>query len=147
MFFVWKVWHSHLCVFPLTVYVSLSAEPIIVEVTFKNPLKVPLALTNLSLLWTFTADDAAPSKAETEDLSITNEESLAQEVVILTKRKSHFCWVYWINVIINRSRIFHCLFDIFLLLHDGTEWRHHHNWGHCRFSNGSRRYQNGKALT
>lgn len=60
---------------------SVSAEPIIVEVTFRNPLKVPLALSNLSLLWSFTADDVSSSKENTtEDLSITNEGSLASGV-------------------------------------------------------------------
>ncbi|KAM4629221.1 trafficking protein particle complex subunit 8 isoform 2-T2 [Polymixia lowei] len=39
--------------FPLAVV----EEPIIVEVTFQNPLKVPLVLSELSLLWSFTAKD------------------------------------------------------------------------------------------
>ncbi|CAF96624.1 unnamed protein product [Tetraodon nigroviridis] len=33
---------------------AVVEEPIIVEVTFRNPLKVPLALANLSLLWSFS---------------------------------------------------------------------------------------------
>ncbi|XP_029943533.1 trafficking protein particle complex subunit 8 isoform X2 [Salarias fasciatus] len=33
-------------------------EPVVVELAFRNPLKVPLALSNLSLLWTFQANDA-----------------------------------------------------------------------------------------
>ncbi|TMS20849.1 trafficking protein particle complex subunit 8 isoform X1 [Larimichthys crocea] len=60
---------------------AVMEEPIIVEVTFRNPLKVPLALSNLSLLWSFTADDVSSSKENTtEDLSITNEGSLASGV-------------------------------------------------------------------
>uniref|UniRef100_A0A671Y152 Trafficking protein particle complex subunit 8 n=1 Tax=Sparus aurata TaxID=8175 RepID=A0A671Y152_SPAAU len=57
---------------------AVVEEPIIVEVTFRNPLKVSLALSNLSLLWRFTADDAPPSKEKmTNELAITNEEILA----------------------------------------------------------------------
>uniref|UniRef100_A0A671Y476 Trafficking protein particle complex subunit 8 n=1 Tax=Sparus aurata TaxID=8175 RepID=A0A671Y476_SPAAU len=56
---------------------AVVEEPIIVEVTFRNPLKVSLALSNLSLLWRFTADDAPPSKEKmTNELAITNEEIL-----------------------------------------------------------------------
>ncbi|XP_067454174.1 trafficking protein particle complex subunit 8 isoform X1 [Thunnus thynnus] len=56
---------------------AVVEEPIIVEVTFRNPLKVSLALSNLSLLWRFTADGVSPSQEKmTEELSgeaITNE--------------------------------------------------------------------------
>lgn len=38
--------------------VELSfVEPITVEVAFRNPLKVPLLLTDLSLLWKFQPKD------------------------------------------------------------------------------------------
>ncbi|XP_029285270.1 trafficking protein particle complex subunit 8 isoform X2 [Cottoperca gobio] len=56
---------------------AVAEEPIVVEVTFRNPLKVPLALSNLSLLWRFTADGASPSEEKTEE-AITNEETLTQ---------------------------------------------------------------------
>ncbi|XP_067368417.1 trafficking protein particle complex subunit 8 isoform X2 [Channa argus] len=60
---------------------AVVEEPIIVEVTFRNPLKVSLALSNLSLLWTFTPDDVSPSKEKmTEELAgetITNAGTLA----------------------------------------------------------------------
>nr|XP_019936666.1 PREDICTED: trafficking protein particle complex subunit 8 isoform X2 [Paralichthys olivaceus] len=63
---------------------AVVEEPVIVEVTFRNPLKVPLALSNLSLLWRFTADGSAPSQEKTTEESeadaITNEETLALEV-------------------------------------------------------------------
>lgn len=49
------------------------------EVTFRNPLKVPLALSNLKLLWKFTAEGASPSE-ETAGEAITNEESLTEGV-------------------------------------------------------------------
>ncbi|XP_049910799.1 trafficking protein particle complex subunit 8 isoform X2 [Epinephelus moara] len=62
---------------------AVAEEPIIVEVTFRNPLKVPLALTSLSLLWRFTADGASQSKEKTTEEKagqvITNEETPAQE--------------------------------------------------------------------
>ncbi|XP_034036210.1 trafficking protein particle complex subunit 8 isoform X2 [Thalassophryne amazonica] len=44
---------------------AVIEEPIIVEVTFRNPLKVPLALSNLSLQWRFTAEGVSPSTEET----------------------------------------------------------------------------------
>ncbi|XP_028442917.1 trafficking protein particle complex subunit 8 isoform X2 [Perca flavescens] len=62
---------------------AVAEEPIIVEVTFRNPLKVPLALSNLSLLWRFTADGASPSPSQdrTTDWSaaeaVTNEETVS----------------------------------------------------------------------
>uniref|UniRef100_A0A8D0A1H9 Trafficking protein particle complex subunit 8 n=1 Tax=Sander lucioperca TaxID=283035 RepID=A0A8D0A1H9_SANLU len=60
---------------------AVAEEPIIVEVTFRNPLKVPLALSNLSLLWRFSADGASPSQDRTTDWSaaevITNEETVS----------------------------------------------------------------------
>ncbi|XP_076583417.1 trafficking protein particle complex subunit 8 isoform X2 [Chaetodon auriga] len=60
---------------------AVMEEPIIVEVTFRNPLKVSLALSNLSLLWRFTADGVSPSKEKTtEELVITNEENLTLEM-------------------------------------------------------------------
>lgn len=63
---------------PLTLFIT---EPVIVEVAFRNPLKIPLALSNLSLLWKFTLDDVPQSKEKiTEELTITNEEALAQGV-------------------------------------------------------------------
>ncbi|KAK9519979.1 hypothetical protein VZT92_022668 [Zoarces viviparus] len=59
---------------------AVAEEPIIVEMTLSNPLKVPLALSNLSLLWRFTVEGAAPSEEQTSEESageaITNEESL-----------------------------------------------------------------------
>ncbi|XP_041791493.1 trafficking protein particle complex subunit 8 [Chelmon rostratus] len=56
---------------------AVMEEPIIVEVTFRNPLKVSLALSNLSLLWRFASDGLSPSKEKTtEDMVITNEETL-----------------------------------------------------------------------
>ncbi|XP_070816487.1 trafficking protein particle complex subunit 8 [Chaetodon trifascialis] len=59
---------------------AVMEEPIIVEVTFRNPLKVSLALSNLSLLWKFTANVVSPSKEKTTELVITNEENLALEM-------------------------------------------------------------------
>uniref|UniRef100_A0A8D0A440 Trafficking protein particle complex subunit 8 n=1 Tax=Sander lucioperca TaxID=283035 RepID=A0A8D0A440_SANLU len=70
---------------------AVAEEPIIVEVTFRNPLKVPLALSNLSLLWRFSADGASPSQDRTTDWSaaevITNEEtvSVGRDDVVATE--------------------------------------------------------------
>uniref|UniRef100_A0A8D0A782 Trafficking protein particle complex subunit 8 n=1 Tax=Sander lucioperca TaxID=283035 RepID=A0A8D0A782_SANLU len=66
---------------------AVAEEPIIVEVTFRNPLKVPLALSNLSLLWRFSADGASPSQDRTTDWSaaevITNEETVSARLRLL----------------------------------------------------------------
>lgn len=68
---------------------SISVEPIIVEVTFRNPLKVSLALSNLSLLWRFSPDGVSPlEEKKTEELAgdaITNEKTLALGVGNLGK--------------------------------------------------------------
>lgn len=51
------------------------------ELTFRNPFKVSLSLLNLSLLWEFTPNDAAPSEEKLpQPLAISNEECLAQKV-------------------------------------------------------------------
>lgn len=61
---------------------AVVEEPMIVEVMFRNPLKVSLMLSQLSLLWRFSADGAPPSQGKTTEESsgevITNEETLAQ---------------------------------------------------------------------
>ncbi|XP_059976917.1 trafficking protein particle complex subunit 8 isoform X5 [Lagenorhynchus albirostris] len=51
--------------FPLTVV----EEPITVEVAFRNPLKVPLLLTDLSLLWKFQPNDVSGKENEVKELS------------------------------------------------------------------------------
>uniref|UniRef100_A0A672YVL8 Trafficking protein particle complex 8 n=1 Tax=Sphaeramia orbicularis TaxID=375764 RepID=A0A672YVL8_9TELE len=56
---------------------AVVEEPIIVEVTLRNPLKVSLELSSLSLLWRFTADGGSSSKDEANGEVVTNEESLA----------------------------------------------------------------------
>uniref|UniRef100_A0A7N8YE22 Trafficking protein particle complex 8 n=1 Tax=Mastacembelus armatus TaxID=205130 RepID=A0A7N8YE22_9TELE len=59
---------------------AVVEEPIIVEVTFRNPLKVSLALSNLSLLWKFSVEGASLSEEMSEGLSgkaLTNEDALA----------------------------------------------------------------------
>uniref|UniRef100_A0A7N6A6A9 Trafficking protein particle complex 8 n=1 Tax=Anabas testudineus TaxID=64144 RepID=A0A7N6A6A9_ANATE len=59
---------------------AVVEEPIIVEVMFRNPLKVSLALSKLSLLWRFTPYSPSEEKT-TEELAgetITNEETLAR---------------------------------------------------------------------
>ncbi|XP_037325170.2 trafficking protein particle complex subunit 8 isoform X3 [Pungitius pungitius] len=58
---------------------AVAEEPIIVEVMFRNPLKVPLALSNLALLWKFTAEGVTPSEEVTGE-AITNEEDLTEGV-------------------------------------------------------------------
>ncbi|XP_047443113.1 trafficking protein particle complex subunit 8 [Mugil cephalus] len=55
---------------------AVVQEPIIVEVTFRNPLKVPLALSNLSLLWRFSADGTT-EKTDADNETVTNEETSA----------------------------------------------------------------------
>ncbi|KAM6962723.1 trafficking protein particle complex subunit 8 [Aplochiton taeniatus] len=60
--------------FPLAVV----EEPVIVEVVFRNPLKVPLVLSDLSLLWKFTPKDFSLPGDNAAGQTISNErESLA----------------------------------------------------------------------
>uniref|UniRef100_A0A8C6PRM7 Trafficking protein particle complex subunit 8 n=1 Tax=Nothobranchius furzeri TaxID=105023 RepID=A0A8C6PRM7_NOTFU len=63
---------------------AVVEEPIIVELSFRNPLKVSLTLSNLSLLWKFTADGtSSPGKTQTGEQitgeTITNEEASATQ--------------------------------------------------------------------
>lgn len=73
--------------------VLVSAEPIIVEVTFRNPLKVSLALSSLSLLWRFSPDAPSPSEEETT----TNEQNPALEVGNLSRSWFHVSMVHLYN--------------------------------------------------
>uniref|UniRef100_A0A3B3UAB1 Trafficking protein particle complex subunit 8 n=1 Tax=Poecilia latipinna TaxID=48699 RepID=A0A3B3UAB1_9TELE len=70
---------------------AVIEEPIIVEVTFRNPLKVSLLLSNLSLLWRFSTGTPLGGKESSEQISeemITNEDTSAGEVIILTNPSS-----------------------------------------------------------
>ncbi|XP_014330677.1 trafficking protein particle complex subunit 8 [Xiphophorus maculatus] len=62
---------------------AVIAEPIIVEVTFRNPLKVSLLLSNLSLLWKFSTGTPLGGKESTSEQiaeeMITNEDNSAGE--------------------------------------------------------------------
>ncbi|XP_073535306.1 trafficking protein particle complex subunit 8 isoform X1 [Phyllobates terribilis] len=58
--------------FPLAVV----QEPITVEVSFKNPLKVPLLMTDLSLLWKFQPKDFTQKENEELQEPISNEKDL-----------------------------------------------------------------------
>ncbi|XP_028299934.1 trafficking protein particle complex subunit 8 isoform X2 [Gouania willdenowi] len=74
---------------------AVVEEPIIVEVTFSNPLKVSLALSKLSLLWRFGEEEAS-SEGLTEvtnksEETATHEENPAQEarLRLLPHRTGH----------------------------------------------------------
>lgn len=54
-------------------------EPIFVEVVFRNPLKVPLALSDLSLLWKFTTNNLSGPQGGTLGETITNEKEAASD--------------------------------------------------------------------
>ncbi|XP_067273219.1 trafficking protein particle complex subunit 8 isoform X2 [Pseudorasbora parva] len=56
---------------------AVVEEPMIVEVVFRNPLKVPLALSALSLLWKFTLKDFSGPQGGTTGETITNEKEAA----------------------------------------------------------------------
>lgn len=68
-----QILHAPLC--------FASAEPIIVEVVFRNPLKVPLALSELSLLWKFTPKDFSGPQGGTSRETIFNEKEAATSKV------------------------------------------------------------------
>ncbi|XP_054646077.1 trafficking protein particle complex subunit 8 isoform X2 [Dunckerocampus dactyliophorus] len=57
---------------------AVVEEPIIVEVMFRNPLKVPLSLSCLSLLWRFACDGKKTTQESSGEF-ITNEDTSAQE--------------------------------------------------------------------
>ncbi|XP_060722601.1 trafficking protein particle complex subunit 8 isoform X3 [Tachysurus vachellii] len=56
---------------------AVVEEPIIVEVVFRNPLKVPLALSELSLLWKFTPKDFSGPQGGTTGETVCNEKEAA----------------------------------------------------------------------
>ncbi|XP_072113969.1 trafficking protein particle complex subunit 8 isoform X1 [Mobula birostris] len=55
---------------------AVVEEPVTVEVVFKNPLKVPLLLSDLSLLWKFNFRDFTKDSEEDARESISNEKDL-----------------------------------------------------------------------
>ncbi|XP_006150631.1 trafficking protein particle complex subunit 8 isoform X2 [Tupaia chinensis] len=63
--------------FPLAVV----EEPITVEVAFRNPLKVPLLLTDLSLLWKFQPKDFSGKDNEVKELVTGEPEMIGTEVI------------------------------------------------------------------
>lgn len=69
--------HAPLCV--------TSAEPIVVEVVFRNPLKVPLALSELSLLWKFTLKDFSGPQGGKTGETVCNEKEAATSKVRKSK--------------------------------------------------------------
>ncbi|KAK6313879.1 hypothetical protein J4Q44_G00153380 [Coregonus suidteri] len=66
--------------FPLAVV----EEPIIVEVAFRNPLKVPLVLSDLSLLWKFTLKDF--SRPQPQDVMVGDAVTISNEKEAITPR-------------------------------------------------------------
>lgn len=54
-----------------------ASEPIYVEVVFRNPLKVQLVLSDLSLLWKFTPKDFSGPQGGSLGETITNEKEEA----------------------------------------------------------------------
>ncbi|XP_018603460.2 trafficking protein particle complex subunit 8 isoform X3 [Scleropages formosus] len=76
--------------FPLAVV----EEPIIVEVVFRNPLKVSLVLTDLSLLWKFALKEfTLPHGSEASEI-VSNEKDVqtsSQKDLITTEVISEFC--------------------------------------------------------
>uniref|UniRef100_A0A8C3JPL7 Trafficking protein particle complex 8 n=1 Tax=Calidris pygmaea TaxID=425635 RepID=A0A8C3JPL7_9CHAR len=64
--------------FPLAVI----EEPITVEVSFRNPLKVPLLLTDLSLLWKFQPKDFnVKHDGETKELGTCDDDMIGTEAI------------------------------------------------------------------
>lgn len=124
---------------------TFLTEPIIVELTFRNPLKVSLTLSNLSLLWKFTADGTILKDKTSEPItgeSISNEE--ASTLQVKTMKTSYSSW----SVIIKWMFGIHCwrflLFFLCKLFLDGTKRWHCHNWDHQGVSYRTGRNQNGK---
>nr|XP_032826932.1 trafficking protein particle complex subunit 8 [Petromyzon marinus] len=71
--------------------VAVLHEPITVEVCFRNPLKIPLVLTDLALLWKFQARDfLSPAPADTSPSAVTNEKMPAGSDLIKTEVNPEF---------------------------------------------------------
>uniref|UniRef100_A0A8C2A3Y8 Trafficking protein particle complex 8 n=1 Tax=Cyprinus carpio TaxID=7962 RepID=A0A8C2A3Y8_CYPCA len=61
---------------------AIVEEPIIVEVVFRNPLKVPLALSALSLLWKFTLKDfSGPEDGTTRETTTALNDIIDTQVI------------------------------------------------------------------
>ncbi|XP_052391021.1 trafficking protein particle complex subunit 8 isoform X3 [Carassius gibelio] len=70
---------------------AVVEEPIIVEVVFRNPLKIPLALSALSLLWKFTLKDFSGPQDGTAGETVSNEkETTALNDIIDTQVIAEF---------------------------------------------------------
>ncbi|XP_066481458.1 trafficking protein particle complex subunit 8 isoform X3 [Tiliqua scincoides] len=63
--------------FPL----GVVEEQITVEVAFRNPLKVPLLLTDLSLLWKFQPKDFNSKNGEMKDLEACGKDMIEAEII------------------------------------------------------------------
>ncbi|XP_042319107.1 trafficking protein particle complex subunit 8 isoform X3 [Sceloporus undulatus] len=63
--------------FPL----GVVEEPITVEVAFRNPLKVPLLLTDLSLLWKFQPKDFISKNGQAKELETCGKDMIGAEVI------------------------------------------------------------------
>ncbi|CAB1324027.1 unnamed protein product, partial [Coregonus sp. 'balchen'] len=73
-------------VVPATFYPTQCClnKPIIVEVAFRNPLKVPLVLSDLSLLWKFTLKDF--SRPQPQDVMVGDAVTISNEKEAITPR-------------------------------------------------------------
>ncbi|XP_020783321.2 trafficking protein particle complex subunit 8 isoform X2 [Boleophthalmus pectinirostris] len=60
---------------------AVLQEPIIVEVLLRNPLKVALSLSELTLLWRFTADGASTELSNEDTSAVLTEEVMTNEVI------------------------------------------------------------------
>lgn len=117
-------------------------EPIIVEVVFRNPLKVPLALSALSLLWKFTLKDFSGSQGGTTGETITNEKEAAslKEVRLLVISR-------FIMPKASRFGFFISLinFSAFESVPDHSPQWHNWNASHSRVQHKSRGDQSGSS--
>ncbi|XP_068175680.1 trafficking protein particle complex subunit 8 isoform X2 [Antennarius striatus] len=60
---------------------AVVEEPIIVELTFRNPLKVSLALSNVSLLWRFSPAGVSSVKENTTEEVTQKEDVISAEII------------------------------------------------------------------
>ncbi|CAB1332152.1 unnamed protein product [Coregonus sp. 'balchen'] len=68
----------------LRIPLAVVEEPIIVEVVFRNPLKVPLVLSDLSLLWKFTLKDF--NRPQPQEDSVGDAVAISNEKEAITPR-------------------------------------------------------------
>lgn len=106
------------------------------EVVFRNPLKVPLALSELSLLWKFTPKDFCGLQGGMTGETISNEKEAATSQVRVWSCPGFDAWY------LIRSPVCNCGFCV---LGHSYKWPYQY-WSHSRVPHEPRRNKSGEEL-